>query len=64
MGKQPGDQGVSNVPASESGDGSSSPLVPILIAIAVLAAISIGAVLYRQRRQRSEPGASATPEAG
>ncbi len=33
-----------------AGDGSSSPLVPILIAIAVLAAISVGAVLYRQRR--------------
>ena len=32
-------------------DGGSSPLVPILIAIAVLAAISIGVVLYRQRRQ-------------
>ena len=31
-------------------DDSSSPLVPILIAVAVLAAISIGAVLYRQRR--------------
>ena len=34
-------------------DGGSSPLVPILIAIAVLAAISIGAVIYRQRRQGS-----------
>jgi cobalamin biosynthesis Mg chelatase CobN len=33
-----------------SGDGSSSPLVPILIAVAILAAISIGAVLVRQRR--------------
>lgn len=31
--------------------GSSSPLVPILIAIAVLAAISIGAFYFRQRRQ-------------
>jgi cobalamin biosynthesis Mg chelatase CobN len=31
-------------------DDSSSPLVPILIAVAVLAAISVGAVLYRQRR--------------
>ncbi|MBS1887162.1 MAG: hypothetical protein JSU06_08240 [Actinobacteria bacterium] len=30
--------------------GSSSPLVPILIAIVVLAAISIGVVLYRQRK--------------
>jgi hypothetical protein len=31
-------------------DDSSSPLVPILIAVAVLAAISVGAVLVRQRR--------------
>jgi len=38
-------------PADE-GSGSSSPLVPILIAIAALAAISIGVVLVRQRRQR------------
>jgi cobalamin biosynthesis Mg chelatase CobN len=45
----------------EKGDGGSSPLVPILIAIAVLAAISIGALLYRQRRQR---GGSLSPEAG
>ena len=39
--------------AAQSDDGGSSPLVPILIAIAVLAAISIGAVIYRQRRQGS-----------
>lgn len=31
-------------------DDSPSPLVPILIAVAVLAAISVGAVLVRQRR--------------
>lgn len=42
--------------ASTSSGGSSSPLVPILIAIAVLAAISIGAVLIRQRRQRNGAG--------
>jgi cobalamin biosynthesis Mg chelatase CobN len=44
-----------------SDDDSSSPLVPILIAVAVLAAISIGAVLYRQRRgdgSRFSPNAS------
>jgi len=35
--------------SAESDDGS-SPLVPILIAVAVLAAISVGTVLYRQRR--------------
>jgi cobalamin biosynthesis Mg chelatase CobN len=41
-------------------DSSSSPLVPILIAVAVLAAISVGAVLYRQRRGdgRFSPNAS------
>jgi cobalamin biosynthesis Mg chelatase CobN len=36
--------------SSDSGGGS-SPLVPILIVVALLAAISIGAVVYRQRRQ-------------
>jgi cobalamin biosynthesis Mg chelatase CobN len=35
---------------TEADNGSSSPLVPILIAVAVLAAISIAAVLVRQRR--------------
>jgi hypothetical protein len=35
--------------ASES-SGGSSPVVPILIAVVVLAAISIGVVLYRQRK--------------
>ncbi len=39
-------------PASSSS--SSSPVVPILIAVAVLAAISIGVVLYRQRKD--DPG--------
>ncbi|HET6998448.1 MAG TPA: hypothetical protein VFI03_07635 [Solirubrobacterales bacterium] len=38
-------------PAPEA-PSASSPLVPILIAIAVLAAISIGVVVLRQRRQR------------
>ncbi|MGE5527164.1 MAG: hypothetical protein ACM3Q9_00695 [Methanosarcina sp.] len=39
---------------TEGDEGSSSPLVPILIAVAVLAAISIGAVVVRQRRQRAD----------
>lgn len=47
--------------AETAADDSSSPLVPILIAIAVLAAISIGVILYRQRRQR--PGTSVSPKA-
>ncbi|MET0557566.1 MAG: hypothetical protein ABW065_02680 [Solirubrobacterales bacterium] len=46
--------------SSSSSDGGSSPLVPILIAIAVLAAISIGAVMYRQRRQNGDAGSSGT----
>src|SRR6201991_3153816 len=37
-------------------DSGSSPLVPILIAVAVLAAISIGALVVRQRRQGRGPG--------
>jgi cobalamin biosynthesis Mg chelatase CobN len=45
--------------------GGSSPLVPILIAIAILAAISIGAVVYRQRRQGSGgSGSPVSPKAG
>jgi hypothetical protein len=51
-------------PASESAaDDSSSPLVPILIAIAALAAISIGVIVIRQRRQRDAPGAPVSPKA-
>jgi cobalamin biosynthesis Mg chelatase CobN len=45
-------------PASQSSDGGSSPLVPILVGIAILAAISVGVVMYRQRRQRRGPTAS------
>jgi cobalamin biosynthesis Mg chelatase CobN len=45
-----------NKPRSSSSGGSSSPVVPILIAVAVLAAISIGVVLYRQRQGDSGPG--------
>jgi cobalamin biosynthesis Mg chelatase CobN len=52
------------VPASTSEDDGSSPLVPILIAIAVLAAISIGVVVMRRRRQDTSPGSPASPEAG
>lgn len=44
-------------------DDGSSPLVPILIAIAALAAISIGAVVIRQRRQRGDSGAQVSPKA-
>ncbi len=47
--------------AETSSDDSSSPLVPILIAVAILAAVSIGAILYRQRRQRT--GTQVSPKA-
>jgi hypothetical protein len=48
-------------PLAASSDDSSSPLVPILIAIAVLAAISVAAFYYRQRRQAS--GSPISPKA-
>jgi cobalamin biosynthesis Mg chelatase CobN len=48
--------------AASSDDGS-SPLVPILIAIAVLAAITIGAVLLRKRRRDGDPGIPVSPKA-
>jgi len=47
--------------SSESDDGGSSPVVPILIALALLAAVSAGIVIMRQRRQ---PDSSAAPKAG
>jgi cobalamin biosynthesis Mg chelatase CobN len=51
------------VSPAEADDSSSSPLVPILIAIAILAAISIGAVGLKQRRQRGEPDGAVSPKA-
>ena len=48
-------------PLTAGSDDSSSPLVPILIAVAVLAAISIGGFYYRQRRQAS--GSPISPKA-
>ena len=41
----------------------SSPLVPILIAIVVLAAISIAVVIYRQKRQSDGQPGSPSPKA-
>jgi cobalamin biosynthesis Mg chelatase CobN len=51
--------------SSQSEDDGSSPLAAILIAIAILAAITIGAVAMRQRRRGddAEPGAPAAPKA-
>ena len=51
-------------PASTKNSSGSSPLVPILIAILVLAAVSLGAVTIRQRRRRGSSGASVSPKAG
>ena len=50
--------------AASADDGGSSPLVPILIAVAVLAAISIAALLIRQRRQRDGSSPSLSTKAG
>lgn len=48
-------------PSTEADDGGSSPVVPILIAIALLAAISIGVVVWQRRRSDAPP---ITPKAG
>jgi hypothetical protein len=50
-------------PAAGTDDGG-SPLVPILIALAVLAAISVGAVVMRRRREDTDPGSPVSPNAG
>lgn len=64
---QKGDtQGVGSAtgtPASSKSSGGSSPLVPILIAIALLAAISIGVVVMRQRRQQRDADSAVSPKA-
>jgi hypothetical protein len=56
------------VPASSESNsgGGSSPVVPILIAVVVLAAISIGVVIYRQRKDGAGPDDSriSSPNAG
>jgi cobalamin biosynthesis Mg chelatase CobN len=49
-GKSPNSVQIGEPKSAVSDSGGSSPLVPILIAVAVLAAISVGAVLVRQRR--------------
>jgi cobalamin biosynthesis Mg chelatase CobN len=47
---QPDAQSAAGTAPAHSSDDGSSPLIPILIAILVLAAISVGVVMYRQRR--------------
>jgi len=65
-GKDAGKKQVANieeVPSSsaESDDGGSSPVVPILIIVALLAAISVGVVVWQRSRGDTPP---ATPKAG
>jgi len=55
--------GKSNGSMQTASGGGSSPLVPILIAIAALAAISIAGVMVRQRRHRHSPGSAVAPKA-
>jgi cobalamin biosynthesis Mg chelatase CobN len=64
-GVQQNQQGQSAEPVTAKNDdgGGTSPLVPILIAIAVLAAISVGAVMLRQRHQRGTPAKPVSPKA-
>jgi len=65
-GQQGEAKAIELTPASDlsptSNEDDSSPLVPILIAIAVLAAISVGAFYYRQRRQ-GDAGSPISPKA-
>jgi cobalamin biosynthesis Mg chelatase CobN len=67
-GEKAGDDGAAVLGTDPAGsstdDGGSSPLVPILIALAVLAAISVGVVAMRKKREDVDPGAPASPEAG
>jgi hypothetical protein len=49
--------------APASSDDGSSPLAPILIGIALLAAISVAAVMVRQRRQQGGSTTPASPKA-
>jgi cobalamin biosynthesis Mg chelatase CobN len=64
-GEKAGGPSTSATNASSS-SGGSSPVVPILIAVVVLAAISIGVVLYRQRKsgQDGSDGRVSSPNAG
>lgn len=60
---EPGDKPIGSVGSEPISHDDSSPLVPILIALAVLAAISIGIVTMRRRRQDADPGSSVSPGA-
>jgi len=65
-GKDAAEKKISNLeevpsPSADSDDSGSSPLVPILIVIALLAAISVGVVVWQRRRGDTPP---ITPKAG
>jgi len=61
---QPSGQAAAEGPsASQSSDDGSSALVPILIGVALLAAISVAAVMVRQRRQQGGSTTPASPKA-
>jgi hypothetical protein len=55
---------ISNSSPASADGGGSSPLVPILIAIAALGAISIAVVVIRQRRQRDGSSQTLSTKAG
>lgn len=66
-GDRGGDKGAvtqADPSSAATDDGGSSPLVPILIALAVLGAISFGVVAMRKRGEDDDSGAPASPEAG
>jgi cobalamin biosynthesis Mg chelatase CobN len=62
-GVQQQNQAAKPIAATKDSGGGSSPLAPILIAIAALAAVSIGVVMLRQRRQRGTPAKTVSPKA-
>jgi hypothetical protein len=48
------EKGAASTDASQAGDDGASPLVPILVAIAILAAASAGVIFYRRRQGPSD----------
>jgi cobalamin biosynthesis Mg chelatase CobN len=62
-GLQTSGQASSKPASTQSDSGGSSPLIPILIAIAVLALISFGAMMFKQRRQRGASSSRVSPKA-
>jgi hypothetical protein len=60
----PADKSSALAPKEADDDGGSSPVVPILIAVLALAAITIAAVMIRQRRQRDSANPPLSTKAG